>query len=191
MKEQARELYEFLTKHGIDACHLVGHSMGGAIAIECALTYPKKVCTLTLVSTFAKLELKEKLLAYLNRLVLMSKIPKSLINSFNQSRLFSENASSFVRQFNQDIGNRVDTATVLSQLKACLSFDRLHDLSSINIPTKVIVGEQDALLPSSYCKKIAGLIKGATLITIPFVGHIPPLEAPKHFAKEVIWQNGF
>jgi pimeloyl-ACP methyl ester carboxylesterase len=51
-------------------------------------------------------------------------------------------------------------------------------LGSIDVPTLVIVGEEDAISPSAEMKKIAEAIPGARFVEIKGAGHMSPLEDP-------------
>lgn len=54
-------------------------------------------------------------------------------------------------------------------------------LSTVNVPTLVIVGEEDELTPPEDSRRIAEAVPGATLVTIPAAGHLSNLEQPDAF----------
>ncbi|MDR9450936.1 MAG: alpha/beta fold hydrolase, partial [Acidimicrobiia bacterium] len=56
--------------------------------------------------------------------------------------------------------------------------DRTDMLSSITVPTLVMVGEADGLTPPEVAEHMAQLIPGAELAVIPGSGHLPPIETP-------------
>jgi pimeloyl-ACP methyl ester carboxylesterase len=58
-------------------------------------------------------------------------------------------------------------------------------LSSISIPTLVIVGQEDALTTPADAERIARGIPGAQLVVIPNAGHLSNLEQPEHFTSAV------
>jgi pimeloyl-ACP methyl ester carboxylesterase len=51
-------------------------------------------------------------------------------------------------------------------------------LPSIDVPTLVIVGEEDEATPPALSRAMAAAIPGAALTVIPGAGHVSPLEAP-------------
>jgi len=57
------------------------------------------------------------------------------------------------------------------------------ELARLTVPTLVIWGEQDELLPLEQGRKIAAEIPGARLDIIPSCGHIPPVEKPDTFVR--------
>jgi pimeloyl-ACP methyl ester carboxylesterase len=59
--------------------------------------------------------------------------------------------------------------------------DSRPTLESIDVPTLVIVGEEDALTPPQDAAELEEGIERARLVRIPNVGHLTPLEAPEEF----------
>lgn len=57
--------------------------------------------------------------------------------------------------------------------------DRTDMLSSITVPTLVMVGEDDGLTPPDVAGHMAELIPQAELVVIPGAGHLPPIETPE------------
>ena len=57
--------------------------------------------------------------------------------------------------------------------------DRTGILSSITVPTLVMVGEDDERTPPDVAEHMAALIPGAELVVLPGAGHLPPLETPE------------
>ena len=81
-------------------------------------------------------------------------------------------------------------ATILRQPKEAIAQaalamagrpDSRPDLGTIDVPTLVIVGDQDSVTTPDNAKTIAGGIKGATLTTIKDSGHLSNLEQPDAF----------
>ena len=56
--------------------------------------------------------------------------------------------------------------------------DRGGELSSIKVPTLVIVGDSDAITPPDVAESMAKKISGAQLVTIRGAGHMSPMEQP-------------
>ena len=55
LQDMARDTVELTHALGIDFAHIVGHSMGGAIAQELTIAFPERVASLTLVATFSRI----------------------------------------------------------------------------------------------------------------------------------------
>jgi pimeloyl-ACP methyl ester carboxylesterase len=69
--------------------------------------------------------------------------------------------------------------------------DRTPELSTIAVPTLVIVGEEDALTPVDDSRSLATAIRDATLTVLPGAGHLSNLETPDAFGGAVrAWLSG-
>lgn len=60
-----------------------------------------------------------------------------------------------------------------------------QEIASIAVPTLLLWGEQDELIPLACGEDAASLIPDAKLVVLPNVGHIPSIEAPADFARLV------
>ena len=65
--------------------------------------------------------------------------------------------------------------------EACDAFDCRTQLEAIQLPTVMIVGEEDQLTPIWYSEYLMMQIKGSTLEKIPDSGHYVMLEQPERF----------
>jgi pimeloyl-ACP methyl ester carboxylesterase len=59
--------------------------------------------------------------------------------------------------------------------------DSTNELASIDVPTLVIVGEEDAVTPPDASRKIHEHVGGSQLVVIPEAGHLSNLERPEAF----------
>lgn len=190
IKEQALELHEYLLKHGITSCHLIGHSMGGAIALEYTLLHKERVKSLTLCNSFAKLGKKERWLVYLNLGGVLLHIPRKWMVKGSLPLLFSKKASSYIKQLYVNMSEHVPKHYLKGQLLACLSFNREKELKEIKVPTYILVSQNDSLLSTTHSHILSQGIPEAQLITLSSEGHIPELEAPQEFVKEILRPKG-
>jgi pimeloyl-ACP methyl ester carboxylesterase len=63
--------------------------------------------------------------------------------------------------------------------------DSTPDLTTIDVPTAVIVGEADAITPLAQSKALADAIPHASLSVLPDAGHISNIEAPEAFDRAI------
>lgn len=166
---------EFIEKTKLHSCVVLGHSFGGRIGIILAAqsTFVKK---LVLVDTGG---IEEKsgdvrlraAIAGLLKPFLSSKAREGLRNRFGSADYREAGALQevFVRVVNQD-------------LRALLP--------KITIPTLIIWGEQDSVVPLRYSKLIKELLPAAKVRVVWEAGHDPHLEKPEEFMtilKEYLW----
>ena len=58
-----------------------------------------------------------------------------------------------------------------------------EELAALAVPTLLLWGEKDELVPLECGRDAASLIPGARLVVLPDVGHIPSIEAPDEFVR--------
>ena len=84
------------------------------------------------------------------------------------------------------VDNHYQPQATSRQLLAILaSGDRRSQLKHITVPTLVIHGQDDPLLPIEAGKEVADLIPGARLMVVPRMGHDLPTSSIELFVKEV------
>ncbi len=181
-----------LIKHlNLPSVHLLGHSMGGFIALNCAIRYPDYVSKLILVGT-------------------------SAFNSERNNALFSDWVSYqengmcdtlwfrnifywiFSKHFFED-PNTVETAIELARkypypqtktafknrVKAIKAFNCLKDLSQIKSKTLVISGKEDLLFPPKESSKTLRAIPCVDFTLIKHAAHSVQTERPKAFINSI------
>lgn len=175
--------------------HVVGISMGGMIAQELAIRYPKLVDRLVLVSTTAggpaavnaKPEIAALLMPNQEEDIetrvrrtftaiagegYMAKHPEDLDHIIKSSVAKPMSADSYQRQFG---------ACLLHFSKG--TSERLAEITAL---TLVVHGDCDPLIPYPNGRFLSEHIRGARLATYPGVGHLSPIEAAGRFNREVI-----
>jgi pimeloyl-ACP methyl ester carboxylesterase len=182
-----------LARHlGFEKVSLLGHSMGGMVAIECAIRYPDLVDRLLLAATTAR-------------------------NSPRNNQLFLDWATWYASGYNRPAWFRnlltwiftehfFDNQQILDgsllyllnypwpqsaealrkQVDAIAAFDASDQLSSITVPVCIIVGSKDILLPPSCSEQLAAQIPGALLTRINGAAHSIHMEQPQPFIHEIV-----
>ncbi|HEX7125262.1 MAG TPA: alpha/beta fold hydrolase [Thermodesulfobacteriota bacterium] len=168
----------FLDAVGIERAVVVGHSMGGGIALSLALEAPGRVAGLVLVGTGAKLGVAPETMDLLER------DPDAAVERI--CRLAYGPAASEAMLARAIAEMRKTPSEVLrADFRACQTFDVRGRLGEIGIPALVLVGEADVLTPPRFAAFLADHIAGAALVVVPGVGHMLPVEAPGAFASAV------
>jgi pimeloyl-ACP methyl ester carboxylesterase len=185
LDDMATDTFGLLDHLGIERAHVVGASMGGMIAQTMAIREPRRVLSLgSMLSTTGDRRLGTPKLRVWS--ILMRRAPQdrdSYMAYF--ARVFRMIGSpgypaddERIRQLAAATYDRCHyPAGTARQLAAVLaSGSRTAALRELDVPTVVIHGESDPLVPLRAGRATAAAIPGAELITIPGMGHDLPKE---------------
>ena len=175
----------------IDSAHVMGISMGGMIAQELALNHSELVRTLTLGCTYCGGEgsalASEAVISKLAAAMASGDRERALRTGWeiNVSAAMAADDVAYARV--REIGNRraVSVAVIMQQLQACAAHDTNARLAQLAMPTLVIHGTDDQLLPVQNGHLIASLIPGARLEIFDGIGHMFVWERPERSAELV------
>ncbi|MFI6598131.1 alpha/beta fold hydrolase [Nonomuraea sp. NPDC050536] len=179
LEDMADDAAGLLDALGWEAAHIVGASMGGMIAQALAVRHPERVLTLTSIMSTPGPSISPPTEAALA--VLMSAPPSerealiehelhtwSIIGSpgfpFDHERVTRMTGTAYDRAWDPD-----GTARQLAAIMA--SPDRTEALAGVRVPTLVIHGEDDQLVPLVGGQATAAAVPGARLLTFPGMGH--------------------
>lgn len=166
---------------------IVGHSFGGYVALQLFRDHPEQFEALVLTNTRSEadaIEAKEKRLATVKRLedpaqgLDVEETARALLSPATWEANGSVVAS--VRAMVRGASSR----TIRGTLKAIADRPDLTPvLSTIHVPSLVIWGVEDRLIPPSQSRSMVGRIRGSSGMGIPGAAHLPSLEAPQLFGR--------
>lgn len=167
---------------------VVGHSLGGYVALHKYADHPERVRALVLSNTRAEPDSDE---AAAKRYATIARLRQEGPGGFAVET--ARNLLSPANAGNPDIFPTVlqivRSAPVPSMISSLVALANRPDftalLSEIQVPTLVIWGEEDRLIPPSETKKLVDGIPGAKGVGIPGTGHLPFLENPSAFNQAV------
>ena len=168
--DYAAWIVSFLETLHLPAAVFIGHSMGGAIAQQLALTRPDRTTALVLVATGAKLRVAPQLLEMAQNNFLAA---VDLVGQWEWASATPEKLKQLGRR--QLMTN--DPAVMLNDYRACDAFDLRGRLKIITTPTLIVAGEADQMTPLKHATYLAEQIPRARLSVIPEAGHMVMLEA--------------
>jgi pimeloyl-ACP methyl ester carboxylesterase len=176
----------------IERAHVVGWSLGSAVAQELALAQPGRVGALVLYGTWARVSGFQRAMLHALatpwRIRDMEAALGALGLAFSPEALdspeFPAQLEAMAPLFPQ---TEEQIRTTAEQWDADLAHDTLDRLGAICAPTLVIAGEQDLLTPPERCEQVAAAIPGARyeLLTGPGSSHALALERPAEFCALV------
>jgi pyruvate dehydrogenase E2 component (dihydrolipoamide acetyltransferase) len=185
LQEIAALVLQRLDEEGIDACHVVGHSLGGAVSLAMAQEAPRRVKSLTLL---APAGLGQAINAtFIDGLVQAEdeaalKATMSLL--FHDASLLTGSFLATALQQLQRPGRRDALAGMAQQFmpKGVQGEMLLEALEGVRVPTRVLWGANDRIIPASHAQGVPGRV---ALHLLPEVGHLPQLEASALVAELV------
>jgi 3-oxoadipate enol-lactonase len=174
---------------GVDKARIFGISMGGMIAQEFVLNYPERVRSLILGCTnFGGRHVQPATPKVLG--VLKARGSMNAEDGARAMAPYTYNANTPRERVEEDLKIRVQwfptSEGYFGQLGAILAWESRDRLSQIKVPTLVIHGETDELVPPDNGRMIADLIPGARLLMLPDASHIFMTDQPEISFKEIL-----
>lgn len=180
--EQTLEAYADRVAEWMGALQLfrafvVGHSMGGGIAMELSIRHPHRTAGIGLVSTGPRLPVPANLLTY-------SKNPATFSSALEILRelSFGSQAAPRLVELAMQRLSEVRPSVLQNDFQACMQFDITERLEKIRCPAVVICGSEDRLTPLRNSQFLVNRIKKAELRLVPGAGHMVMLENPPQVA---------
>ncbi len=190
--DQAADVEQLVAALGWRDIDLVGHSTGGAVAVEFALRSPDLLHTLTLADsvpiqgTYSPPETLHLLAEMRQDHDLLRRALALLMPSLKPAAQGADSESSFFDTLVEDAGQMAPAA--FTQIARSVSeWNRLADAGQLTLPTLLIWGELDAVVDRDDVTSTLLAIPGANnLEVLRGVGHSPMIEAPLTFAERLL-----
>lgn len=177
----AEAIFAGMDSLGVEQAHVCGLSLGGVIAIAMHAAAPDRCKSLILADSFAVHPdgpgIYERSLAGSANLRAMAEARVDF--------LLAAGALNDVRREVVETMSKIDPAAYRIGAEAVWLADQTDRVAAIDVPTLVIVGEEDRATPPQLSEDLAALIPDARLEMIPGAGHIANLERPAEFDRIV------
>jgi pimeloyl-ACP methyl ester carboxylesterase len=185
----AEDLLALLDGLGVERAHLLGLSLGGAIAQEAALAAPARFASLQLHATWVG---PHPYFQALVNAVRMARLQLGREGFYRALSVWLFTPACFASQ--PDLVEMVVQRAIhhphptplhayLRQTEAVLAHDARDRVHLVRCPTLVAVGSQDLITPPVLAEELADRIPGARLRHLPDVGHGALWEAPEAFNR--------
>ena len=176
LDEFGKLLRGFLDRVGLEKAHLVGHSMGGALALEFALAYPERARSLCLIASAglgAEIdgEYIEGFIGASRRKDMQRQIEKLFANPKLISRQLVEDILKYKRTDGVESALRTIAAQFCPAGRQALV--RRKELARLAVPVLVIWGAEDRIVPSSHAADLPGTVRAEILAG---AGHMVQME---------------
>jgi pimeloyl-ACP methyl ester carboxylesterase len=175
--DYVKSIISFMDAVQLRRALIVGHSMGGAIALQMALQHKGRVAGLGLISTGARLPIPSSVLTNAANPATMALAIETMLGYF-----FGPDTTSAIRTAVAQGLSATRPAVLNGDLLACDGYDATKLLRRVRVPVLVICGTEDRLTPQQYSQALAGKIPGAALQTLDRGSHMVLLEQPRRIA---------
>ena len=157
---------------------LVGHSMGGLVALAAAAAHPDKVAGIVLVAAAAGMKAAPELMQALaarpeHQAELLAELGWSAATPRETVERWSRTVTSAAPEL------------VLADLRAVTVYDATPLLPTLRTRCLLIGGEDDLLCPPALLERTAAALPGAERVLVPEAGHQPHLEHPRPTMKAI------
>ncbi len=186
----ARLVADFCADLGLTSIILVGHSMGGSVAVELTLHYPHLVQRLALIDAAVD---AYRMPAY-TRLYLLPaigwpvfRITQAIGRAFRPigQRIPHDHGGGWIRPWVRRASYLAtfDPEGLYRILRSLFATRADERLQQIRVPTLVLTGQFDSLVPPSHARRLAQDIPGARYVVLPASIHNPMDEQPGAFTR--------
>jgi pimeloyl-ACP methyl ester carboxylesterase len=193
----AADVRRIIDELGLAAPTVVGLSMGGMVAQELALRWPDRVGRLVLLGTRPPSP-EDSLPPAAVTASLLASPPKGVpLRRFLRDGWATVTAPGFAAAHPERIDEMAAAIArrptprfaLLDQARAIAAWSGAHRLRRLAVPTTVVHGTDDPLIPVNNGMRISQLIPGSRYVELTNVGHLVPYEAPE--AVKRIVRDGF
>jgi 3-oxoadipate enol-lactonase len=187
LRDYAEDVEAIMAKLGVSGCVVVGLSLGGMVAQELALLAPRRVAGLLLADSASGVDEEMRgMLQNAARFALeggMEPMAEAYLGALFSPKTLSDNQAA-VRHFMDQFTTGDPLQHYLANL-AVREMNLVPRLKKIKVPTVVLCGEHDQILPPALSEQTHRAIAGSKLVIVPDAAHVSNLEQPERFNKEL------
>ncbi len=165
-------------------CHFVGLSMGGFVGLRLAIHHPELLRSLILIDSSSDAEpffkhLQYRLLAVIAQLVGTGPVVDRIMKIMFGTTFLADSNRAEERKHWRDYLASLNVTGISRALEGAAGRGSVYEsLNRINLPTLILVGEEDVALPLEKSRRMNQQIPDSQLIVIPKAGHTPTIENP-------------
>ncbi|WP_428945781.1 pyrimidine utilization protein D [Pantoea sp. FN060301] len=185
MRDMAAELAEALAEKGVEKYVVIGHALGGMIAMQMALDYPDRLAGLVIVNGWLRLDAHTRRCFSVRQDLLLNSGVESYVRaqplflypadwlSENQARIEAEDAL--------HAAHFQGTENLLRRLHALMACDFTTRAHAIAQPVLLLCSQDDLLVPWRCSHALSAVLPNATLKEMAWGGHAMSVSASATF----------
>lgn len=195
MDDQAEIVRSFIIDKNLKNITLIGHSLGGAVALFTYFKVTARIKALVLLNSAAYPESMPKFLKILRIPILNNfftaiiptrlAVNRILKKSFYKDEKISEDLVSTYAFYNSLPGSAYAARKTAEQIVPDNIYEILRNLAEITVPVFLVWGYDDEVIPLAYGLRLHHAIPGSQLVSLKQCGHIPPEEKPSETVEKI------
>lgn len=177
---------------GFNKVVVMGHSVGGFIALTFAIEYPDRISHLILMDTAPAFNYVDEIMAIVQRKGATEEMIAALAapnptDDVEFKRMLNIQMPLYFHEFNEEIADQLASTTVFSAFAGASNevflptYDVIEQLGNIRIPTLILAGRSDFICPPSQAKILQKGIPHSELFIFEKSGHFPYIEESDTF----------
>jgi pimeloyl-ACP methyl ester carboxylesterase len=182
MENMVADLFAVMDNLKIERCVLAAESAGGMVAVNAALQQPQRFDGLVLVDALLY-NMPESNSIFIQGL--KTNFEKTRAGFVDACVLETEPNSKEIRSWGRKILARATMEASIRLLEYSYGTDLRPELSKLQIPTLVIHGDSDAIVPLKDSEYAASQIPNSHLHIVHGAGHVPTMTRPREVAEEI------
>jgi pimeloyl-ACP methyl ester carboxylesterase len=183
----AKDVADLMKSLEISPVHIIGISMGGAVAFHLAIEHPEDVKSLVVVNMSAAVLVKTLKERYelLKRTIIIKLVGMKKMGEVLAQRLFIKPEQEELRKMMAERWAENDKRAYLSAMNALKNWSVLDRLHEIKCPTLIIASDED-YSPLSHKEEYTALIPDGKLVVIEDARHAVSVEKPVEFNAKLM-----
>lgn len=183
--QMADELIALLDELKVNKCHVIGHALGGLVAMQMAIERPSLLQSIVLINAWSSpnphslrcFNIRKSILAsgqrdiYLQMQALLLYPPDWIV----------ANIDSLNQEEAHQLAHFPDEANLLARIHALSQFDIERQLSGIHTPAFIVANKDDLLVPWQRSQHLAENLPNGKLALMEYGGHASSITVPTEF----------
>lgn len=182
MESMVSDVFAVMDELQVEKCVLAAESAGGMVAVETVLQQPGRFSGLVLVDALLHNEVESNI-DFIRGL--RANYEQTCARFVDACVLESEENSAENRIWGRKILNRATVEAAVRLIEYSHGLDQRPRLSQVRVPTLIIHGGQDAIVPLGDSEYAASQIPLNKLHVIKGTGHVPSITRPREVAEEI------